>query len=313
MRILDRGSLSAGGEGPDGAVDQFRGVGLAALKTGEDQGAVGRYLGTRGLGDAVGLGDQQRRLAELSTEHERLRHHVDADREDSQRAGLARKLNPPRRNGKARLVIPHHHGCGGREPPPAKNLLGRDAGAGEACRRPFEDGRRRGAPVAERPREPLEQEIRRARGTGPAQRGQSFARDVVQAARARQPPGEQRRAPRVEVGLTGELGIERVEGLGGPKEQRRRFAAAALRVPGLGAQQVQAGALKLVQRTTLCCRDQAARHVNRARPQAGLGGGKRSLSAPRRVVGQGNRPLQKRGRRGQPAALFRPPGGALEL
>ena len=44
-----------------------------------------------------------------------------------------------------------------------------------------------------------------------------------------------------------------------------------------------------------------------------LGGGKRSLSAPRRVVGQGNRPLQKRGRRGQPAALFRPPGGALEL
>jgi len=130
--------------------------------------------------------------------------------------------------------------------PQAEDLLGRHVAGRKASRRPLEDGRRRGAPVGERPGKSIEQQIGWARWTGRARRGQSFAGDVVQAVLAGQPPGEQSRAPRVEVGLTRELRIERVERLGGPKEQCRSFAAAALRVRRLGAQQVQAGALEFV-------------------------------------------------------------------
>lgn len=94
MRVLDGGSLSSRSERLDGAVDQRSSVGLAALKTPEHQSTVGRDLSASGLGDAVGLSDEQRRLAEFSTERDRLGEHVDADREYGQRTDLAGKLDP---------------------------------------------------------------------------------------------------------------------------------------------------------------------------------------------------------------------------
>ena len=135
----------------------------------------------------------------------------------------------------------------------------------------------------------------------------------MQAAGAREPPGEQRRAPRVEIGLARELRVERLERLRGSKEQRRGLAAAALGVRGLGAQQVQAGALQLVERPDLGRRQQPARRVERAGLQARLGGGERAVGPPRRVAGQRDGALQERGRRGEAAARLRPPGRALEL
>ncbi len=135
-RVLDRGSLAAGRGLLDRGVDQPGRVGLAALKAGEHEGAVRRDLGARGLGDAVGLGDQQRRPAELSAQRHGLRHHVDADREHGQRAGLARELDPARGDREAGLVVPHHHGGRGREPPPAKDLLDRDVARPQSRSRP---------------------------------------------------------------------------------------------------------------------------------------------------------------------------------
>src|SRR4029453_3866101 len=95
----------------------------------------------------------------------------------------------------------------------------------------------------------------------------------MQAARARETTGEERRAPRVEVGLPSELAIECVEGLRGAEQEGRSFAAATFGVRGLGAQEVQAGALQLVEGPDLGRGQQSTRDVEDARLQARLGGG----------------------------------------
>jgi hypothetical protein len=61
-------------------------------------------------------------------------------------------------------------------------------------------------------------------------------------------------------------------------------------------------------------RGQQPQHrVERPGLEADFGRGQRPLPTPRRVHGQRHRPLQERGRRGQPAARLGPAGRALEL
>jgi hypothetical protein len=87
----------------------------------------------------------------------------------------------------------------------------------------------------------------------------------------------------------------------------------ALRVRGLGAQQVQPGALELVERPDRGGRQHPVREVEDARLQAGLGGRERAVGAAAGVARQHDRVLEERRRRGHAAARLRPPGGALEL
>ena len=79
------------------------------------------------------------------------------------------------------------------------------------------------------------------------------------------------------------------------------------------AQQVQAGALEFVKGSDLRCGQQPAGEIERAGPHAGLGGGECPVCSPRGVHGERHRPLEKRGRRGEPAARLSPTCGALEL
>ena len=48
----------------------------------------------RRLGDRVGLGDQQRRRAEVAAQRDRLAEHVDAHGEDFERPDVAGELGP---------------------------------------------------------------------------------------------------------------------------------------------------------------------------------------------------------------------------
>ena len=125
--------------------------------------------------------------------------------------------------------------------------------------------------------------------------------------------GEERRAPGIEIRLTGELHVERVEGLRGAEEQARGFAPAALGVRGLSAQQVQAGVLEWFELTGLGCGEQPTCHVERPRRQAGLGGGERPVGAPFGIARQRDRTLKERGRGGHAAARLRPARRLLKL
>ena len=97
------------------------------------------------------------------------------------------------------------------------------------------------------------------------------------------------------------------------EQQQRSVAAAVLGERDLGLEQIHAGAPELVERPGLRGRQQPASHIERPRPQAGLGGGERSVGAPRGIAGQRDRALQECGRGGEAAARLRPARRELEL
>ncbi len=130
---------------------------------------------------------------------------------------------------------------------------------------------------------------------------------------ARQTAGEQHGGERFQIGLTREPRIERLEPLGGLEQQRRSVATAAQRERDLTTQQVDLGALELVQRSGLCDRDKSERRVERAGLVLGLGRGERSPRPARRLGRQHGGTLQERGRCRQPSARLSAARRALEL
>jgi hypothetical protein len=86
---------------------------------------------------------------------------------------------------------------------------------------------------------------------------------------------------------------------------RRSGAAATFGIRRLGAQQVQARALQLVQRPDLGCRHHPASCIEGARPQTEVGGRQRALSSSPRVACQRDGALQERSGRGEPASRLR--------
>ena len=150
-------------------------------------------------------------------------------------------------------------------------------------------------------------------GPAGAGRGRHGAGDVEQAAAARQPAGEQRCGPRIEIRVAREAHVERLELPRGLEQQQRRVAAAVLGERDLGLEQIDAGSPELVERSGLRGRQQPASHVERPRPQAGLGGCERSVGSPRGIAGQRDRTLQERGRGREAAARLRPVRRELQL
>ena len=130
------------------------------------------------------------------------------------------------------------------------------------------------------------------------------------------PPGGRRTAPRpTRRGTCRARGARRASraSVAACEQQQRRVAAAVLGERDLGPEQIHAGPPELVERPGLRGRQQPARHVERPRPQAGLGGGERPVGSPRGIAGQRDRALQERGRGGEAAARLRPARRALEL
>ena len=170
MRVLDRGSLPAGGGLLDRGVDQPGGLRLSPLKAGEHERAIGRDLGSGGLRHRIGLGDQQRRPPEVAAQRRGLGQHVDADRKHGQSPGLAGELDPASCDREAGVVVPHHHSRRGREPTPAKHLLDGDVVTGEAGAARSSTGVAADAAVGEGQREAVQQQIGRTRDSAGRQR-----------------------------------------------------------------------------------------------------------------------------------------------
>ena len=146
-----------------------------------------------------------------------------------------------------------------------------------------------------------------------SRRGAGRARDVEQAAGRGQASGEKRCAPGVQVGLAGQLDIERssrraaARSSGGaslptleakatcPRSRSTLARCSSSSVPGLGGGQQPEGFVELA-----CL-------------QASLGGQQSPIGAPGRVQRQSDRSLQERRGRAQPTARPGPAGRPFEL
>ena len=145
------------------------------------------------------------------------------------------------------------------------------------------------APFGEEQCEAVQQQIAGERRFRPG-RVRHGARDVEQAAPgARHPAGEERCAPRIEIRVAREAHVERLELPCGLEQQQRSVAAALLGKRDLGLEPIQAGSRELVERPGLRGRQQPASHIERSRPEAGLGGCEGSVGSPGGIARQRNR------------------------
>ena len=185
-------------------------------------------------------------------------------------------------------------------------------GLAERAQRPRErrDGRR--VPLGEPRHEGVEERVGRARGLRPGRRARGLGHLALVRAGA-EAPGEHRRRDRLEVGLAGHRGVQRIEPPGRLEQQRRRVAPAPAGEHDLRAQPLQPRALELVERPELGGGQELGRGRGVGDVELRLRRGERALDAHGGVGRQLGRPLQERGGRGQPAAALRAVGRARHL
>lgn len=145
------------------------------------------------------------------------------------------------------------------------------------------------------------------RRSGVRERGEGChcgLRDLAEAGACRQLAGEQRGAPRVQVGVSREADVEGLEGPGGSQQQSRCITAALLCERRLRAQQVDPRPPKVVQLPRLRGRQQLPRGPECAGLNARLRSGQCALGTAYRITGERDRPLQaRRGRRESASSL----------
>ena len=215
---------------------------------------------------------------------------------------MSRASTTPRvGNREAGLVVPHHHGAAVASHPQRSTSSTVTVLAREAARCPLEDGRRCGASIGERQREPVQQQIGWTRRAGRLRRGPGLpgrrraGRRCWPAARRRAPRSKRRdrcRARASDRAARASCAARR--------SSARSVAAAALGIGRLGAQQVQAGALQLVERARPP-RCPAADVRHRTCPRAGSPRRRRAALSARRAESarQRNRALEERRGRGE--------------
>ena len=235
----------------------------------------------------------------------------EVERQLRERAGVADELDLSRGDRAHALVVPHGVAGGVGHPAPAQDVLDRDVRRAPSLRA-ASVGAAAACPSV------ISRRGRRAAGRADAERrrrreGLDGAADLQEDVPSGQVPGEDRRGPGGQVGLARELQVERLEPPRGLQQQRGSIAAEARGEGDVAAQQVDPGALELVERSGLRRGQEPERRVERAGLEARLRRGQRALRAPRRVGGQRDGALQERGRGGESAASLRPAGRALEL
>ena len=167
----------------------------------------------------------------------------------------------------------------------------------ERAQRGLQRRRSGGVALGGEEREPVEQQVARARGGLPL-RGEDGGGDLARVAAVHQPVGRQGRRERVEVGLARERRVERLEPPRRLEQQRRRVAAARRGEDDLRPQQLRPRAVELLERPGLRDREQAQRRLRRARLVLALRGHQRAPRPARRIGGQlGGALMEGRGRR----------------
>ena len=171
---------------------------------------------------------------------------VERVREQVERAGVTREAHAAGRERVPELVVPEILREAARQPEPAA-ILSAAVGFAERPQRPRErrDGRR--VPLGVPRHEGVEEQVGRALGLRPGRRACGLG-DLALVRTGSEAPGVHRRRDRLEVGLAGHLGVERIEPPGRLQQQRRRVAPAPAPEHDLRAQPLQPRALELVDR-----------------------------------------------------------------
>ena len=175
---------------------------------------------------------------------------MEGDREHGERAGLAGHLNVAVGEHGPGLVPELEGGVAG-EPEPTGLLLPGDLLAQEPGQRPLQHRRARGVSLHDHQGPAIQQQVGRARGPLRSEGRACALRDLQRTAAGGEPPGEQCRRERVEVGLAREPHVQRLEPFGGLEQQRRSVTAASHGERDLAAQQVYTRAPELVELASL--------------------------------------------------------------
>ena len=121
-------------------------------------------------------------------------------------------------------------------------------------------------PCGEDERQAVQQQIARKRGARPWRRTGDSAGNIEQAAGACHPTRKKSCAPSLEIGITGEARVERLEPAGRLQQQLRSVTTAVLSEGDLSPQQISAGAPELVERFTIRSGQETASHTERPGP-----------------------------------------------
>ena len=221
------------------------------------------------------------------------------DPEQAERAGVARQAHAVVREDVPELVVPQVRcqAAGQAQPAP----VGFRFRERPQCLR--ERGDARGVALGEPRGERVEEHVARVR-CGPTLRRTDGFRHLALARTGPEAPRVHGRRHRLEVGLAGHRGVERVQPPGRLKQQRRRIATAPGGERDLRTQPLQPRALELVDRRELGGAEKRGRGLGVGHVELGLRRVEQAVDAHRRVRRQLGRSLQERGGGRQPAAAL---------
>jgi hypothetical protein len=191
---------------------------------------------------------------------------------DSSTSDAAARVSPANRRTPTRVlsangrcasafVVPRVSRCPAGQPGPAQGLLRSDLFASEGaqrlpyCRRPDR------GPLGDQRCNPVEKKIGSSRRRWRRRRGECCRRDLSSATAASHATRENRCVQRVEIGLTGESHVQRLESLRRREQQEGRLASALRSEGDSGAKGIDLGPSEFVERTHVRARNERERLV----------------------------------------------------
>jgi hypothetical protein len=210
VRPRHRGSLSRGRGLLEGGLDQRDGLGLAAPEGSQHQGGGGNQARPGGLAGGVGFCDQRSGGRKVTPPCGGHGPYGQQDRELIERADISSELDRPFDQVIA-FVIPQRQARHGGPPAPPEPFCHRDVRVGKGADGLAQHRGGGGRTVGDQQSKTVQQQVGRLRRA--FWRGQcpGGAGDLLQVAGIGQVPGEQRRLPGVQVRLTGQARIERLQ------------------------------------------------------------------------------------------------------
>ena len=259
---------------------------------------------------AFGLRDQGRGRRKVTTPCVAHSQCNQASRQLLKRSSVTGEPDLPLYDRAPGIFVPQH---GGGDPAPPESLFPGDVSRGEGIHCLPQRRNRGSGTIGDQPRQAIQEHIDwagRVPGRGEGPRGPG---DLEHIAGACQMPGKRGCAPRSQIGLTGQIEVQRLEPLGRLEQQRGSVAAEVRHKRDLPAQQVHPRASQSIQWPSLRDRQQFQRLSERAGLHADLCCRQRTSGVTHRIGGQQHRLLQERRGRGQPAAGLCSPGRLLQL
>ena len=290
VRPCRRAALSPRLRPRQGGLDQRGHLRLVAAQRTEEHGGDERDAARPGrLADRIALRDQGNGRREVTPPRIVDGERDQVDRQLVERADAPGQLDLPEQDRALAILVPERDGGPLGHRAELEPVVGGDVSLAKALTACRSAGAAAAGPSVTSRAKPSSSRSRGRCGLFRRGEGLGGAGDLQHVAGARQAPGERRRHPRGQVGVAGQVPVERLEPLGRLQQQRRSVAAPARGERDVAAQQVHPGAGELVERPGLRHGEQVQGLAERAGLHAGLRRGQRAFGPPGRIGGQRHR------------------------